>query len=132
MFSFGERSLNNLKNVHPDLVLLMKESIKNSPYDFAIIEGRRSPERQRMLYNEGKSKTLLGRHIEGMAIDFMAYTADGKGTWEHKYYRSIVDHIKLKAAELKTEIICGLDWRSFVDGPHVELDRRKYPGEYKE
>lgn len=130
MYKFGERSLRNLEGVHPDMVILMEESIKDSPYDFAIIEGLRSPERQRELYNQGKSQTLLSRHLRGndgfsKAIDFMAYV-NGKGTWELKYYRIITDHVKVKAKELGIEIICGIDWRSFVDGPHIELSKNKY------
>jgi peptidoglycan L-alanyl-D-glutamate endopeptidase CwlK len=125
MFNFGERSLKNLQGVHHDLVMLMEESIKDSPYDFAITEGVRSPERQRELYAQGKSLTLMSRHLTGKAVDIMVYV-DGKGTWELKYYKVVTDHIKVKAKELDVEIICGIDWRSLVDGPHVELSKNKY------
>lgn len=129
MFNFGERSLKNLENVHPDLVKVMKESIKDSPLDFAIIEGVRSKERQVQLYNEGKSKTLLGRHIEGMAIDLMVYV-NGKGTWEFKYYTTVAEHIEKKAKELGIDITWGGRWRSIVDGPHYELSKKSYPDSY--
>ena len=129
-YHFGIRSLKNLTGVHPDLVKLMQESIKNSPYDFAIIEGLRSPERQREMYNTGKSQTLLGRHIEGMAIDLMVYV-DGKGTWLNKYYNELSTHIKTVALSLNIPIIYGGDWRSIVDCVHYELDRKFYPGSYK-
>jgi peptidoglycan L-alanyl-D-glutamate endopeptidase CwlK len=130
MYKFGERSLNNLEGVHPDLVMLMEESIKDSPYDFAIIEGVRTPTRQKELYDQGKSLTLLSRHIKGKdgfgkAVDIMAYV-NGKGTWEMKYYKFITDHVKTVAATLDIEIICGIDWRSFKDAVHIELDKNKY------
>jgi peptidoglycan L-alanyl-D-glutamate endopeptidase CwlK len=125
MFKFGERSLKNLQGVHPDLEMLMLQSIKDSPYDFAITEGVRSPERQRELYAQGKSLTLMSRHLTGKAVDIMIY-ANGKGTWELKYYKEVTDHIKLKAKELDVSIICGIDWRSFVDAVHVELSKSRY------
>ncbi len=125
MFKFGERSLKNLEGVHPDLKMLMLQSIENSPHDFAITEGVRSPERQRELYAQGKSLTLLSRHLTGKAVDIMVYV-NGKGTWELKYYKEVTDHIKNKAKELGIEIICGIDWRSLVDGPHIELSKNKY------
>ena len=123
---FGTRSLKNLEGVHPDMVKLMKASIADSPLDFAITEGLRTKERQQELYNQGKSLTLLSRHITGHAIDLMVYV-EGKGTWELKYYTQVTNHIKQKAKELGIEIICGIDWRSLVDGPHVELNKKYYP-----
>ena len=125
MYKFGERSLKNLTGVHPDLVKLMKTAVASSPLDFAVIEGVRTKERQQELYNQGKSLTLLSRHITGHAIDLMVYV-EGKGTWELKYYTQVTNHIKQKAKELDIEIICGIDWRSLVDGPHVELNKKYY------
>ena len=130
MYKFGERSLNNLEEVHPDLVMLMEESIKDSPYDFAIIEGVRTPTRQKELYDQGKSLTLLSRHIKGKdgfgkAVDIMVYV-NGKGTWEGKYYDAIAQHILNKAMELSVQIIWGGTFRSLVDKVHFELNKNKY------
>lgn len=126
MYIFGERSNKNLTGVHPDLVKVMRESIKESPYDFAIIEGVRTSERQQELYKQGKSLTLLSRHLSGKAVDIMVYV-DGKGTWDNKYYSVVASHIKQKAKELNIPIIWGGDWRSFVDSVHFELDKKVYP-----
>lgn len=129
MFNFGERSLKNLEGVHPNLVKVMKSAIADSPLDFAIIEGVRTKERQVQLYNEGKSKTLLGRHIEGMAVDLMVYV-NGKGTWEFKQYQIVAEHIEKRAKELGIDITWGGRWRSIVDGPHFELNKKTYPESY--
>ena len=56
MYKFGSRSLNNLKGVHPNMVRLMNESIKDSPYDFTITEGLRTAKRQNELYQQGRAK----------------------------------------------------------------------------
>ena len=123
MYKFGERSLKNLEGVHPTMVNLMKEAIKDSPYDFGITEGLRSRERQQKLYNEGKSQTLLGRHVEGMAVDIMVYV-NGKGTWDNKYYDAVSKHIKSIAEKLGIKIIYGGDSRSIVNSVHYEMVRK--------
>jgi peptidoglycan L-alanyl-D-glutamate endopeptidase CwlK len=40
--------------------------------------------------------------------------------------RKIADAFKAAGKELKIPIVWGGDWKSFVDMPHVELDRRVY------
>ena len=125
MFKFGQRSLDRLKGVHPDLVKVMEEAIKESPYDFSITEGLRSPERQKQLYDQGKSRTLNSRHLTGHAIDF-AVIKDGKVVWDFPLYHEVATHIKKVAANLKVSIIWGGDWRGLVDGVHIELDKRVY------
>ena len=59
-FTFSQRSLDNLKGVHPDLVRVVKAALPISPVDFGIIEGIRTLERQKELYAEGKSRSALG------------------------------------------------------------------------
>ena len=38
MYSFSQRSKDRLKGVHPDMVKVMQEAIKESPLDFGITE----------------------------------------------------------------------------------------------
>lgn len=125
-FSFGNRSKERLKGVHPDMVKVMEEAIKESPLDFSITEGLRTRERQQELFSAGKSQTMNSRHLTGKAVD-IAVIKDGTVTWELKYYRLVTDHIKKVARELNIPIVCGIDWTSFVDGPHIELNKSKYP-----
>jgi peptidoglycan L-alanyl-D-glutamate endopeptidase CwlK len=125
-FSLSQRSKDRLKGVHPDLVKVIEEAIKESPLDFSISEGLRTKERQKVLFDSGKSQTMNSRHITGHAIDF-AVLKDGEVTWDFKYYQLVADHIKKVAKELNVPITWGGDWVSFKDGPHVELNRSKYP-----
>jgi peptidoglycan L-alanyl-D-glutamate endopeptidase CwlK len=125
MFSFGNRSKERLNGVHPDMVKVMEKAIKESPLDFSITEGLRTKERQQELFSAGKSQTMNSRHLTGKAVD-IAVIKDGTVTWELKYYRIVTDHIKKVAKELDIPIVCGIDWTSFVDGPHIELHRSKY------
>ena len=55
MPKFSQRSIEALKGVHPDMVKLMTESIKESPFDFTITEGVRTIERQQQLYAQGRT-----------------------------------------------------------------------------
>ena len=126
MFKFSNRSVERLQGVHPDMVKLMTEAIKESPYDFGITEGRRALERQRNLVADGKSRTMNSRHLTGHAVDIVVFV-DGKITWDFKFYAAVAEHIKKVAEELKIPIVWGGDWVSFKDGPHYELRRKEYP-----
>ena len=125
MYSFGSKSKERLKGVHPDLVRLMEEAIKESPLDFGITEGLRTLERQKELFESGKSQTMNSRHLRGLAVD-IAIFIEGKLNWDFPNYKLVADHIKEVAKELNVPITWGGDWISFKDGPHFELHRSKY------
>lgn len=125
-YQFGQKSLEKLATVHPDLQRVFKEAITNSPYDFTITEGVRSLERQKELVAARKSTTMNSRHIKGLAVDIAVFV-DGKLSWDMKYYKAAADHIKAVAVLNDVPLIWGGDWITFKDGPHFELDRKKYP-----
>lgn len=125
-YALSQRSKDRLTGVHPDLVKVIEEAIKDSPLDFSITEGLRTRERQKALFDAGKSQTMNSRHLSGKAVD-IAVIREGEVTWDLRYYRIVTDHIKKVAKQLDIPIVCGIDWTSFVDGPHVELLRSKYP-----
>lgn len=125
MYSFSQRSKDRLKGVHPDMVKVMEEAIKESPLDFGITEGLRTLERQKELFEAGKSRTMNSRHLRGLAVD-IAIFIDGKVNWDFPNYKLVADHIKEVAKELNIPIQWGGDWVSFRDGPHFELHRSKY------
>ena len=125
-YAFGSRSLSRLKGVHPDLVKVAHLALSYSPLDFTITEGLRTRARQQQLFNEGASKTLNSRHITGHAIDIAALVG-GKVRWDWPLYPRIAEAFKRASKELNVPIIWGGDWKSLRDGPHFELDRRRYP-----
>lgn len=125
-FKFSQRSIDNLVGVHPDLVRVVKRAIQISPVDFLITEGRRTEERQRKLVAAGASKTMNSRHITGHAIDFAAWI-DGGIRWDWPLYAKIAGAFKVASRELKVPIEWGGDWRSFKDGPHIQLPNKEYP-----
>lgn len=123
---FSADSIEKLKGVHPALVLVISRALLYSPVDFRITEGLRTMERQKKLKADGKSQTLNSRHLHGCAIDFVAVPG-GKVSWDLDYYRQVSDAAKKASTELNIPIVCGIDWKSLVDGPHIELNRDFYP-----
>ena len=107
------------------MVKVMQEAIKESPLDFSITEGVRTLERQKELFEAGKSQTMNSRHLKGFAVD-IAVLIDGKLNWDFPNYKLVADHIKKVAEKLDVPIQWGGDWISFKDGPHFELHRSKY------
>lgn len=126
MFKFGARSLKRLEGVHEDLVKVMVEAIKESPYDFSITEGLRTQERQQELYDKGLSRTLQSRHKTGHAVD-IAIWVDGNINWDFPKYDDVAQHILKIAKDVGVPIVWGGEWRGLRDGPHFELGRKEYP-----
>jgi len=127
MYKFSQRSINNLKGVHPKLVQLMMIAIKTAPVDFVITEGVRTQQRQQELFKQGKSKCdgikkKSNHQIKadgfGHAIDLYPLPIDYKNK---QPYILLSNHIKAKAKELGINISWGGDWKSFIDMPHYEL-----------
>lgn len=147
-YSLSERSLNNLEGVKPSLVDVVKRAIEITQTDFAVIEGLRSVERQKELVAKGASQTMSSKHIDGDAVDLMAYVGS-RASWELNLYDDIADAMKQAAIELDVSICWGAAWhikdirtwegtmqeamdayidlrrsqgrRPFIDGPHFEL-----------
>lgn len=126
MYSLGPRSKQRLKGVHSDLVRVVERAIEITTVDFTVLEGLRSPERQKILLETGASQTLNSRHITGHAVDLGAWIED-EVRWDWPLYHKIAKAMKEAAKELDVKIVCGADWKRFPDGPHFELDRKAYP-----
>ena len=126
MYKLGPRSQSRLKGVHPDLVKVVERAIELTPVDFTVLEGLRSPERQRALVAAGASQTLKSRHLDGHAVDLGAWV-DEQVDWSWPLYGKIAGAMKAAAAELNIPIEWGGDWKKFRDGPHFQLPWKDYP-----
>lgn len=126
MYKLDERSQLRLKGVHPDLVKVVEHAIDISTINFTVLEGLRTPDRQKLLRDAGASQTLNSRHITGHAVDLGALV-DGEVRWDWPLYNQIAKAMKQAAKDLNVAIVWGGDWRTFKDGPHFELERRSYP-----
>ena len=125
MYSLGPRSKQRLKGVHPDLVKVVERAIEISTIDFTVLEGLRTPERQKALLEAGASQTLNSRHITGHAVDLGAWV-DNQVDWSWPLYHKIAAAMKDAAKQEGVSIVWGGDWK-MRDGPHFELNRKVYP-----
>lgn len=133
-YQLGKRSLRRLQGVHPDLVAVVKRAIELTEVDFTVLEGVRTLEKQKVLFQSGASKTMNSRHLTGHAVDLGAYV-DGQVRWDWPLYHKIADAMLDAAGELGVSIDWGGDWdgdgdyldETFRDGPHFQLDWSEYP-----
>ena len=126
MYSLGPRSLMRLKGVHEDLVKVVERAIQISTVDFTVLEGLRSPERQKTLVEAGASQTLNSRHITGHAVDLGAWV-DDQVDWSWPLYEQIAKAMSEAGKQVGVPIEWGGSWKTFKDGPHFQLPRKEYP-----
>lgn len=128
-------SLAKLKNVHPDLVRVVKRCAadwRDKTFQFIVTCGPRTLEEQKLLVRKGASKTMRSRHLVAKngyshAID-LAATLDGKARWDWPLYVKMAVAMKAAAKSENVPIEAGLDWKTFRDGPHYQLPWATYPG----
>ena len=147
-YKLGKRSLDRLIGVDERMVAVVKYAIGVTKQDFSVICGLRTIEEQRALVAKGASQTMKSKHIDGLAVDLMAYI-DG-GRWELNLYDEIADAMAEGARAADIPIRWGAAWsvsniaqyhegnmedamnsyielrisqcrRPFIDGPHFEL-----------
>jgi peptidoglycan LD-endopeptidase CwlK len=126
---FSQRSLNNLRGIHPDLRRVIDRALRESPLDFIVIEGLRTEERQREMVASGASRKMNSRHLTGHAVDLLPIGPDGRAAFDWPLYHQLGPAVKAAAEAEGVKIVWGGDWRTFKDGPHFELNRQAYPAE---
>ena len=108
-FYLSKKSLSILDTVNPPLQEVTQLAIKKSRVDFGVICGVRTMAEQQALVDSGASKTMKSKHLEGNAVDVMAYVGS-RGSWEITLYDDIADAFKAAAVELDIGIRWGAAW----------------------
>ena len=147
-YKLSTRSRERLIGIDSKLKEVVCLAITYTKIDFGVIEGVRTENRQRALVESGASKTMKSKHLEGRAVDLMAYV-DGRGCWELNVYDEVADAMKRAAIEVDVAVRWGAAWtvtdirewngtmeeamnsyvdtrrgqgrRPFIDAPHFEL-----------
>ena len=129
MYKFSKRSLDNLKNVDQRLVDICNELIKE--IDFTVIEGYRTLERQKELFDTGFSKIdgikKKGKHnySPSLAIDIIPYKKGHNpfdGSEEStKMFKELNKAFDKVAKKLGIKYEWGGNWKTFVDLPHYQV-----------
>jgi len=131
MFQFGAASIENLNECHPDLIKVLSLAIQKSKIDFGVAKStKRTKEEQEEFVRTGKSKTMDSLHLiqkDGYrhAADIFAFI-DGKVSYDAGKLRLIGQAIVTAAIECGVKIRLGMLWDTFMDMPHIELDRAYY------
>lgn len=138
MGALGKRSLQSLNGVHPNLIAIMKEAVKDSPIDFTITDGVRTTEMQKALYAKGrtvhggivtnadgvrnKSNHQVKSDGYGHAVDLYPYV-NGMVDYNDKANRLAIisAHILATAKCMGFNLVWGGNFKSILDRPHFEL-----------
>lgn len=123
--TLAPRSIKCLEGVHPDIAAVVRRADELGAR-FHITCGLRTEDEQRRLVKAGKSRTMKSRHLTGHAVDFVVAEPGGGVSYDHGDMAECAAIFKRAAKELGIAIEWGGDWKSFVDTPHIELDRKVY------
>ena len=143
MYRFSSKSLERIKYINPTLIAILKDAIKDSPYDFGIPRdgGFRTFHRQAELYARGRTTkdlidkgitgvegrpdksritwTLKSYHMTSNAFDIYAYV-NGAASWDMEYLEPIARHLIKVAASHGVILSWGYDlWKK--DGAHFQI-----------
>ena len=146
-YKLSNNSKAKLEGVDERMIAIVRYAINISKQDFSVICGLRTRDEQRVLVAKGASKTMKSKHLDGNAVDLMAYV-DG-GRWELKLYDEIADAMAEGARAIDTAVKWGAAWsvgdirywdgtmeeamnayvdlrrsqgrRPFIDAPHFEI-----------
>ena len=72
-FKLSKRSLAKLEGVDDRMVRVVKTAITVSKIDFRRYPELRTIEEQKELVAKGSSQTMKSKHLDGLAVDVMAY-----------------------------------------------------------
>jgi len=140
--------MKKLKGVDEGLVAVVKDAIGITKVDFGVTFGLRSLEEQKKLYESGRSQTMKSKHLDGRAVDLVAYFGSDI-SWELNVYDDICDAMAKAARKNNVAIKWGAAWsegdireyagtaedamnayvdlrrsegrRPFIDAPHFEM-----------
>ena len=87
-YKLGKGSQKKLEGIDERMAAVVRYAIGVSKQDFSVICGLRTIEEQKALVAKGASQTMKSKHIDGLAVDLMAFDskASPKGRWELNLY----------------------------------------------
>ena len=148
MFRLSTHSMSRLEGINSELITVVTEAIKLTKVDFGVTCGMRTVEEQEKLVASGASQTMKSKHLEGRAVDLVAYVGSSV-TWKLNMYDDLADSMAKAAKDLGVPLKWGAAWtvgdiskyegtmesamndyvdlrrsqgrRPFIDAPHFEL-----------
>jgi peptidoglycan L-alanyl-D-glutamate endopeptidase CwlK len=132
MFVFGKKSKKKLKNVDEVVKRVCKRALEISTVDFSVIDGFRTQEQQREMFDKGASELdgtmKISDHQTGMAVDVIPFLR-GYDIWDTKdltvrsawleLYRAFMRAAMQEGVEL--EFGLGYNISGGRDWPHISF-----------
>jgi len=147
-FKLSSRSTGRLGGIEPDLIEVVKAAIELTKVDFGVTCGMRTVQEQEALVASGASQTMKSKHLEGRAVDLVAYIGPNV-TWALNKYDELADAMAAAAKQKGVALKWGAAWtvgniadwdgsmedamnayvdvrrsqgrRPFIDAPHFEM-----------
>ena len=147
-FKLSSRSKGRLEGINPQLIEVVKTAITLTKVDFGVTCGMRTVEEQEKLVASGASQTMKSKHLEGRAVDLVAYIGPNV-TWALNKYDELADAMAAAAKQKGVALKWGAAWtvgniadwdgsmedamntyvdvrrsqgrRPFIDAPHFEM-----------
>jgi len=147
-FKLSTRSTDRMAGIEPDLIEMVKTAITLTKVDFGVTCGMRTLAEQEALVAKGASQTMKSKHLEGRAVDLVAYVGSNV-TWALNMYDELADAMADAARIHGVAIKWGAAWsvgniadwdgsmeeamnsyvdlrrsqgrRPFIDAPHFEM-----------
>ena len=123
-YKLGKRSQQKLEGVDERMAAVVRYAISVSKQDFSVICGLRTIEEQKALVAKGASQTMKSKHLDGLAVDLMAYVDGQGGRWELNLYDEIADAMAEGARAVDVPVRWGaaywLLWH--LDGQGIQDD----------
>jgi len=147
-FKLSSRSIDRLNGVNAGLITVVNTAIDMTKVDFGVTCGMRTVEEQKALVAKGASQTMKSKHLEGRAVDLVAYVGPNI-TWALNMYDDLADAMADAARIHGVPIKWGAAWsvgdiskysgsmedamneyvdlrrsqgrRPFIDAPHFEM-----------
>jgi len=147
-FKLSTRSTGRLGGIEPDLIEVVKAAIEITKVDFGVTCGMRTVQEQEALVASGASQTMKSKHLEGRAVDLVAYIGPNV-TWALNKYDELADAMAAAAKQKGIALKWGAAWtvgniadwdgsmedamnayvdvrrsqgrRPFIDAPHFEM-----------
>ena len=143
-----------LAGVHPDLVRVVRNAAEGGArFRVTADGGVRTLEQQRRLFNSGATKTMDSRHLTGHAVDVVPLDGEGEISWDWSLFFPLADAFRAASLAESVPVVWGGAWgqlmgdyanaktgraayearmreqgrKPFLDGPHFELFRARYP-----
>ena len=147
-FKLSSRSIDRLGGIDAGLITVVNAAIDMTKVDFGVTCGMRTLAEQEALVAKGASQTMKSKHLEGRAVDLVAYVGSNV-TWSLNMYDDLADSIAEASRIHGVPVKWGAAWsvgniaewdgsmeeamnsyvdlrrsqgrRPFIDAPHFEM-----------